>query len=282
MLDAGLISASLATRRLTQRLSIRELEMVIYHTAPIRCFPLLADEMASQFANAYHFRMPFEALDISDHRFGMLNNVFAYDYSLRELPRKSLPNNGFPHHILDNGVDLVEPARLADIDFLYGVFDGRLISRRAGDFVFTIISHPVRHVYDLFQYITFMTRNSNEGSRRSEGIVHFEETVRAGMCRFVDRFIDGDRSIEIGGRTFYLIEDFFRFNLDVDYDFVGAESQIERAISTLSDRLGISITGSERLLSRRSSLASATDYRYNDLCSSLRTQLEKYEAVMAL
>ncbi len=256
--------------------------MIVYHTAPVRCFPLLVEQMAGEFSNSYHFRMPIKAASVTDHRIGMLNHVVAYDYTLSELPRRSLPNNGFPYDILRNGIDFVDSSLLEDIDFLYGVFDGTLIKKRDGDFVFTILSDPVRHIYDLFAFLSFVNRTSTGEDRISEGVALFDEIVSAGLHRFVDRFLAGDRSIVVAGRIFYLIEDFFRFNFHVDYDFIGTEERIEHTLTTLSSRLEIPIIASERLLSRRSSIASGSRYRYDDLRRMLRPELAKYEAMRVI
>ena len=256
--------------------------MIIYHTAPVRCFPLLVQQMAPEFRNSYHFRMPFKALNLSDHRVGMLNHVFAYDYELSELPRRSRPRNGFPYDVSRNGIDFVAPSLLKDIDFLFGVFDGNLIKKRDGDFVFTILSDPVRHIYDLFNYLSFLTSTCVGKERIAEGVFLFDEIVAAGLHRWVDRFLAGDREIVVAGRSFYLIEDFFRFNFNVDYDFIGTEERIEDVVAILSNRLGIPIVPNERLLSRRSSLASESRYRYDDLCRNLLPDLEKYESVRTL
>ena len=252
--------------------------MIIYHTAPVRCFPLLVERMAELFSNPYHFRMPIRAKNATDHRFGMLNNVLAYDYTLTALPRRSVPGNGFPYDVLSNGIDYVEPASLADIDFLYGVFDGSLIDKQDGDFVFTILSDPVRHIYDLFSYLSFVNRTAPAASRVVEGVALFDEIVAAGLHRFVDRFLAGDRDIDVAGHSFYLIEDFFRFNPAVDYDFVGVEDRVADAVATLSARLDVPITATERLLSPISSIASGSRYRYGDLRESLRAEVEIYES----
>jgi hypothetical protein len=235
--------------------------------------------MAQEFRNYYHFRIPIKARNPSDHGVGMRNHAVAYRYEISELPRRSRARNGFPSHITRNGVDFVDPSLLTDIDFLYGVFDGGLIKKREGDFVFTIMSDPVRHIYDLFDYLSFMTATCTGRERIAEGVVLYDEIVAAGLHRFVDRFLDGDREIMVAGRSLYLIEDFFRFNFNIDYDFVGTEERIEDTIAVLSSRLGIPIVPSERLLSRRSSIASRSLYRYDDLCCSLLPELEKYESI---
>jgi len=255
--------------------------MIVYHTAPIRCFPLLVEQMATLFANSYHFRMPIRAANEADHRFGMLNHVVAYQWSLIELPRRGVPDNGFPYDVLRNGIDFVDPASLEDIDFLYGVFDGDLIRKRDGDFVFTILSDPVQHIYDLFDYLSFVNRTATAEDRVDEGIALFDDIVAAGMGPFVDRFLDGDREIVVEGRSFYLIEDFFRFNPRVEYDFVGTENRIADAVAELSSRLGVQIVPSDRLLARRSSIASGSRYRYDDLRHSVREELEVYESLAA-
>ncbi|HEV2851661.1 MAG TPA: hypothetical protein VHC97_02545 [Thermoanaerobaculia bacterium] len=256
--------------------------MIIYHTAPIRCFPLLVEKMAPEFRNPYHFRMPIKARNLSDHRVGMLNHVVAYNYELSELPRRSRPRNGFPYDVSRNGIDFVAPTLLEDIDFLYGVFDGNLIKKRDGDFVFTILSDPVRHIYDLFDYLSFASSTYVGKARVIEGVALYDEIVAAGLHRFVDRFLAGDREILVAGRSFYLIEDSFRFNFNVDYDFIGTEERIEDTVAILSSQLGIPIVPSERLLSRRSSIASGSRYRYDDLCRSLISELAKYESVRTL
>ena len=223
--------------------------------------------------------MPIKAHGPGDHRVGMLNHAIAYRYELSELPRRCRPRNGFPSDVWRNGIDFVDPSLLEDVDFLYGVFDGNLIKKRQGDFVFTILSHPVRHIYDLFDYLSFMTSTYKGPERIAEGVYHFDHIVASGLDRFVDRFLDGDREIVVAGRSLYLMEDFFRFNFDVDYDFIGTEERIADTVAVLSSRLGIPIVPSERLLSRRSSIASESRYRYDDLCRCLLPELEKYESV---
>lgn len=251
--------------------------MVIYHTAPIRCFPLLVAQMAGHFTNPYHFRMPIRSNTRADHRFGMLNGVIPYKDGLAHVPRKCRPGNGFPYNVLTNGIDWVEPEQLKDIDFLYGVFDGSLIQSSSDDFVFTVISHPVKHIYDLFQYLEHMQHTASDEERRAEGIVHFAPLVSQGLERFVDRFLDGDRAMQIAGRNFYLIEDVFRFNMAVEYDFIGVEQRIDEVVTILSKLLGFGITTTPRLLSRRSSLAAKTTYRFADLCRKLAPEIAVYE-----
>lgn len=252
--------------------------MIIYHTAPIRCFPLLVEKISSEFRNPYHFRMPLKARNPSDHQVGMQNHVIAYNYELSELPRKSRPRNGFPYDVSRNGIDFVDSSLLEDIDFLYGIFDGNLIKKQ-GDFVFTILSDPVRHIYDLFDYLSFASSTYVGKARILEGVALYDEIVAAGLHRFVDRFLAGDREIVVAGRSFDLIEDSLRFNFNVNYDFIGTEERIEDTVAILSSRLGIPIIPGERLLSRRSSIASGSRYRYDDLCRSLIPELEKYESV---
>jgi hypothetical protein len=242
----------------------------------------LVERMAPEFQNYYHFRMPIRAQEPNDHRVGMLNHAIAYKYELSELPRRSRPRNGFPCNVWRNGVDFVAPSQLEEIGFLYGVFDGNLIKKRGDDFVFTILSDPVRHIYDLFDYLSFLTSTCKGQERIAEGVFLYDEMVAAGMHRFIDRFLAGDREIVVAGRSLYLVEDFFRFNFNVDYDFIGTEERIEETVAILSRRLGIPIVPSERLLSRRSSIASGSRYRYDDLCRSLLPELEKYESVRKL
>jgi hypothetical protein len=225
--------------------------------------------------------MPIRAANAGDHRFGMLNHVIAYDYTLTTLPRRSLPGSGFPYDVLRNGIDYVEEGSLVDIDFLYGVFDGNLIDKKEDDFVFTILSDPVRHIYDLFAYLSFVNRTASAESRVVEGVALFEGIVGAGLDRFVDRFLAGDREVCVAGHSFALIEDFFRFNPAVDYDFVGVEDRIADAVATLSARLDVPITATERLLSPTSSIASSSQYRYADLRECLRPELEVYESLAA-
>jgi hypothetical protein len=256
--------------------------MIIYHTAPVRTFPLLVDQMTQVIPRFYHFRYPIRASSLADHRWGMLNNVIAYDYDLTEVPRRSSPNPGFPRDVLHNGIDFVDPAVLRDIDFLYGVFDGGMIKRREGDFIFTVVSDPVRHIYDIYNYLAFLNATSRGAERVSEGVAVFDDVVNAGLHRFIDRFISGDREIVAGGRCFRLIEDFFRFNLEVDYDYVGTEAKIGEALKYLSSRLEISLNPTERLVSTRSSIASESRYRYDDLCRSLRREMAAYEVLLAV
>lgn len=256
--------------------------MIIYHTSPIRCFPLLVEKVAPEFRNYYHFRMPIRARNPEDHQVGMLNHAVAYNYELPELPRRSRLRNGFPYDVRRNGVDFVAPSLLEDIDFLYGVFDGDFIKKREGDFVFTIMSHPVQHVYDVFDYLSFANSKYVGKARVIEGVDLFEQLVTGGLRRFVDRFLAGDREMVVAGHSLYLIEDYLRFNLSVDYDFIGTEDRIEDVVTFLSGRLGIPLVPSERLLSRRSSIRSESRYRYDDLCRSLLPELAKYESVRTL
>jgi hypothetical protein len=255
--------------------------MVIYHTAPVRCFPLLVECMAGHFANACHFRMPFAARTPEQHRMGMLSGIIPYREDLAELPRRSLPGNGFPSDILHNGIDFVEEPRLRDIDFLYGIFDGRLIRRQEGDFIFTVISHPARHVYDVFRYLSYACSTTPVQVRRAEGLIHLDEIVREGMPGFVDRFLADELEIVVDGVAYDLIDDMFRFNFRVPYDFIGVEERMDLVIDVLSDRLDVPIAPTARLLSRRSSIASTDDYRFADVCAALSQEVTLYEGIMS-
>lgn len=84
---------------------------------------------------------------------------------------------------------LVYPASLEDIDFLYGVFDGDLVDKRDGDFVFTILSDPVRHIFDLFDYLRSSTASRRQRTASPRGF----PCSTTSSVREVDRFLDGDR-----------------------------------------------------------------------------------------
>jgi hypothetical protein len=251
--------------------------MVIYHTAPVRCFPLLVECMAGHFANPFHFRMPFAGRSREQHRMGMLSGIIPYGDNLAELPRRSLPGNGFPRDVLHNGIDFVEESRLRDVDFLYGIFDGRLIRKQEGDFIFTVISHPARHIYDIFRYLSYACSTTPREVQRAEGLIHFDAIVREGLPRFVDKFLGDELEIVVDGVAYDLVDDMFRFNFQVAYDFIGIEDRMELVVEVLSDRLGIPIVPTPRLLSRRSSIASTEDYRFADMCAVLSRELDLYE-----
>jgi hypothetical protein len=211
----------------------------------------------------------------------VLDGIVAYDVDRTAIPRASRPHNGFPHHLGDNGVDLVDPADRVEIDFLYGVFDGALVDRRDGDLVITVMSHPVQHVYDLYQYLAHVNRTTEGPERRSEGVWIFDDLVAAGIEHFVDRFLAGDRELVVHGHRFELVEDFFRFNDEVPYDLVGIEEEVGDLVGRLADRLGRPITPSARLLAPRSSIETDCRYRYDDLCRALAGPLDRYEALRA-
>lgn len=253
--------------------------MLIYHTAPVRCFPIFVEVLARHFQKSYHFRMPILADNNDDHHIAVLEGAIAYRRNLNAIPRRASPESGFPNNILRNGIDFVDPEELEDIDFLYGIFDGRLIERQRVDFVFTVISHPARHITDLFSYMSHVTQTTSRSIRKSEGTLFFDEFVDGGLEAFIDRFLDGDRSITILGRKFHLVDDFFSLNLAVDYDFVGVESNVCHAINVLSDVLGIDLKPDERLL-KTSSIDHISDYRFDEVCDVLREQILRYEAAL--
>ena len=253
--------------------------MLIYHTAPVRCFPIFAEVLARHFRNSYHFRMPFVADNSDDHHAAVLAGAIAYRRNLIAIPRQASRKSSFPNSILRNGMDFVDPAELEDIGFLYGIFDGRLIERQRGDFVFTVISHPARHITDLFSYMSHVTQNTSQSVRESEGTLFFDEIVDGGLEAFIDRFLEGDRSITLLGRKFHLIDDFFSFNLMVDYDFVGVESNVRHAMNVLSDILNVDLKPDERLL-RTSSIDHTSHYRFDEVCDVLHEQILRYEAAL--
>jgi hypothetical protein len=252
--------------------------MLIYHSSPIRSFPILVDVIAPLFGNAYHFRYPIKARTDAEHRIGILKGGIAYDVKTTAIPRSSLPGNGFPASILTNGISYVPEQKLVPIDFLYGVFDGGMIVKQPQDFVFTIISHPAKHVYDVFAYLSFLSRTTIGVARQSEGVVFFEEIVSAGLQRFVDRVIDGNRAIAIGDVDFEMIRELCRFNTSVAYDLVGIEGHLPSFLAELSARIGKAFAGTPRLLSSDSALQTDMSYRYDDLCRSLADDISFYAA----
>lgn len=251
--------------------------MIIYHTSPVRCFPLLVECMVGHFSHPYHFRLPISARSKEEHRLGMLSGLIPYDYTLAELPRSSAPGNRFPSDMLNNGIDLVEDCKLQTIDFLYGIFDGKLIRKQDGDFVFTIISHPARHVYDVFKYFSHACSTTPVEIQRAEGLIHFQPIVREGIKRFVDRFLANNLEIFIDGIAYDLIVDMFRFNFHVQYDFIGIEEHLEQAIDLLAKRLGLSIVPTSRLLSRQSTIVSTETYRFEEICATLSEEVALYK-----
>ena len=232
--------------------------------------------MAPLFGNAYHFRYPIKAKTDAEHRIGILKGVIAYDTKTKAIPRRSVPRNGFPSNILTNGVSHVSEQELVPIDFIYGVFDGGMIVKQPDDFVFTIISHPVKHVYDVFAYLSFLDRTTTGAERQSEGVVLFEEIVSAGLHRFVDRVIEGNRAITVDKIDFEMIWELCRFNTSVAYDLVGVEGHLPFFLAELSSRIGKAVVGTPRLLSSHSSLQMDTSYRYDDLCRSLADDVSFY------
>ncbi len=251
--------------------------MIVYHTSPVRCFPLLVECIVEHFSHPYHFRLPIRARSKEEHRLGMLSGLIPYDYALAELPRSSAPGNRFPSDMLRNGIDLVENRKLQPIDFLYGIFDGRLIKKRDDDFVFTIISHPGRHVYDVFKYLSYACSTTPIEIQRAEGLIHFQPIVREGIENFVERVLANDLEIKIDGIVYDLIVDMFRFNFQVQYDFIGIEEHIEQDVDILSERLGISIAPTPKLLARQSSIVSREHYRFEDVCAVLSKEVAFYE-----
>jgi hypothetical protein len=253
--------------------------MLIYHSSPIRSFPLLVDIMAPLFSNPYHFRYPIKARTDEDHRTGILQSVIAYDVAVKRLPRRSVPGNGFPANILRNGISYVADHDLQPIDFVYGVFDGSMIIKQPEDFVFTIVSHPVKHVYDVFAYLAFLNRSTRGMARQIEGVLFFEDIVSAGLQRFVDRVIEGDRTITIAGVDFDMIRELCWFNTSVAYDLVGVEGHLPSFLEELSDRIGKPVVATRRLLSSVSELQTDNSYRYEDLCGCFADDIVFYAAL---
>lgn len=102
--------------------------------------------------------------------------------------------------------------------------------------------------------------------------------MSAGLQRFVDRVIDGNRAITIGDVDFEMIRELCRFNTSVAYDLVGIEGHLPCFLAELSARIGKAVAGTPRLLSSHSALRMDTSYRYDDLCRLLADDISFYAA----
>ena len=121
--------------------------MIIYHVQPIRSYPYLANMFIKDFNVPYQFWEPCEVLNKKDEKKALESKQIVYKVN-QKIPRRIEYN---PNHLINdinsNGLDgdLV-------VDFCYGTFKKERILKARGDFVFTIVRHPIKRVYDMYYY----------------------------------------------------------------------------------------------------------------------------------
>jgi hypothetical protein len=154
--------------------------MIIFQAVPSRLFRVVIDNLLPQIGINYQdFHYPFMVTDY--HNWLDDNNI------LKAIPA------GCKHERLEK-------------HFLFGVFPSENLNLRDGDFLFTLLNHPVDHIYECFAYMDFTVNRS--GPRSEEGLRKFN-------CDRYEAEIEVAKSID-----FSTLEQFIDMVLeDSDFDF---------------------------------------------------------------
>ena len=103
--------------------------MIIYQVTPCRLYPeILQNILNSVKMESVDFHYPFDLKNDNDYK--NPNNIL-----------QSIPKNF--KHLRFNG-------------FLYGSFNSTHLNKKTEDFVFTLLNHPVDHIYEIYAYWYFV------------------------------------------------------------------------------------------------------------------------------
>ena len=227
--------------------------MIIFHAQPNRNYPYLANMLAHNFNVPYQFWEPFEVLNKKDEKKALESKQIVYKIS-QKVPRRIEYNpNHFSNDINSNGLN-----GSFVTDFCYGTFKKERLLKARGDFVFTIIRHPIKRIHDMYYYAmkeleytdSFRLRNM----LKSIGRISLEE--------FIDLYIKNKGSLEFkyNGIKFKMIDEVIQVP-DIKYDFVGIDEHLDISLSALNTHLNIDMIN----IPEWNQPYPYTDYRFKDL-----------------
>ena len=237
--------------------------MIIFQATPSRLFPPVFESILNQ------IKIPWQD--------------FHYPYLVKKYEDWLNPNNiltGIPEdclHIRNDG-------------FLYGVFASSHLNLQEGDFVFTLLNHPVDQVYECFTYLKFSQNQSgprtdenlekNPQDRYFAEIEVFKTLEDATLEKFIDLVLqDFDFSFKYKDIDYMPIrENIYGFSDLSHFSHVGKYSDLETTFKKLSEVLGHELKAPEI----DKTLAFQGDfYRRADLEKKFKQQIDFYEKISA-
>ncbi|MBX7149947.1 hypothetical protein K1X76_12835 [bacterium] len=247
--------------------------MIIYQSQPNKCFPPISFFLSEALPKpSFEFDAQLLALDKSqcfsfqtmDHHFkpvwldyeGMIQNARPYN---AKMPRQ-----------VDN----------KKIHFLYGIFDETRIDKREGDFAFTVISHPVDRLYDVFYFAkatlakkTLCPNKIGEIVKSINPRFEFPKTLEV----FIDTFIAGQGVLTFD--KYELSPNIYRQQKSFEmFNFVGLVEKMGQTLGRLGHYLNVDFPMNDDLYESQTNIDKT--YRRDEVEKIMKDDIEKYEEIV--
>jgi hypothetical protein len=198
--------------------------VIIYQATQGRLYPKVVDAILNNIPLDIKFTEFHYHLLVEDNQYENSNNV------LKMIPKD------VKHSRYDG--------------FLYGVFPSTQLNRRQNDFVFTIIGHPVKKIYDLYAYWIFTRKQF--GPREVNYVTEAErknpaklwsaeaEVFKYGedysLEKYIDEVLEGKQfNIQYKDVKYQFISELFYGHTSYkDFDYVGSFDNLKLTFEKLS------------------------------------------------
>lgn len=235
--------------------------MIIFYAQPNIVYPELANNLTLHHNAPYQFWEPFEVIDKKDEKKALELKQIVYKFN-QKIPRRINYNpNHFNCDINTNGLN-----GPVVVDFCYGLFKKERLLKARGDFVFTIIRHPIKRVHDMYYYMIQETNSIRLNNA-------FKDIKEFTIEEFIDHYLKekGILKFKHEGINFKMIDEVTRMP-DIKYDFVGIDEHLKISLSLLEVHLGYSPI----VPIKKKRKYDYIDYKYKELKEFLKTDIELY------
>lgn len=244
-------------------------KMIIYHCVPKAARRFLIKKLRIEFPRMY-FHEHYEPMELFVEQTNPGELSILFDRSLPRIYR-------------------IDPARLKRIDIFFGVFAGKKVWKKKGDFSFTFIRHPVDRFYSSYYYGHHYLSTGTEKLRDRSGRVRYRERYPEMVdffCQdiksFVETFLKSQGKIRFNrnGTSYGPIDEIFFLPNNLDqHDFVGVVELMSESLGILNHHLGTSIQNDERV--NEGPVSSRSRYGEEELMKFFAADIEVFDRYKA-
>ena len=225
--------------------------MIIFQAQPSRLYPQVISNILNNISITYEeFHYPFlvrRSIDVIN-----INNILKSITKFQKHERES--------------------------DFLYGVFSSSHLNLKNGDFIFTLINHPINQIYEAYAYYSFII---NKNINSSNEILNLQSEVlkkipHLTLERFIDLIIkDSDLSFDYCGFKYNVMNEMiYGFKNFDHFNYVGKYSHINHLYNILNKNFNFCIPFLE---TDKQYAYCGKKYKLNTLKQKFKKQIDFYK-----
>lgn len=185
--------------------------MIIYQVIPSRLYPIIIESILQKvYLKSDQFWSLFEPKEKS--------NIQKKSNILNEVPGPF-------------GFFVPEGFKYASHNgFVYGAFSLKHFNIKKQDFVFSIMSHPVDHIYELYARREFLINDYKKN------IINYKENTNMSIKEFIDEFLEKKEIIvNFNGISYKMIDEaIFQYKKN-DLNYIGKISNLQKVFEILSE-----------------------------------------------